>query len=356
MASISNNKKNISNIAKFTFSFFIIILTYATINPIIISTLKVSKAINTNEKAKLYLDKKLNNKPILIKGKLLIESLYKNIKYDWPRISGLPNALSYYLRWSLASLFLLFLFLLNREKVIKLIENIAVLIQEKNEYSRQIRIFYILVLFSFFSWILRLHWGFWFFGIFGWNLQYSQKLIPYEIKNEEYNQINYSNQKILDCYGVTKNLLLQALNKETLPIEKKLINKSNNGIYLLNTEFYVGLNEEDEYDTTLISDGAFGFVFPTGIKIIRDRKVTKEQVNILNRRLKNFQNFGGPFRLSSKIAYPSHTPYNKEFTNIVKKINRLSLWNITYKIDLQNKKVNVYSAKFISGYPQCLNF
>lgn len=355
MGKIPFHTKYFSNIGKLTFNFLILILTYATINPIIISTLKVSKAINTNEKAKLYLDKKLSNKPILIKGKLLIESIYKNRKYDWPRISGLPNAASYYLRWSLAPLFLLFLFLFNREKVIKCIENIANLIQEKNEYSRQIRIFYIFVFFSFFTWILRLHWGFWFFGIFGWNLKYSQNLIPYELKNEKYNQINYSDQKILDCYGVTKKSLLQALDKESLPSEKKLINKSNDGIYLLNTEFYVGLSEEDEYDTTLISDGAFGFVFPTGMKVIRDKQVTMKHLNILDRRLKNYQNFGGPFRLSSKIAYPSHTPYNKEFTNIVKKINRLSLWNITYKIDLQNKKVNLYSANFISGYPKCLN-
>ena len=79
-------------------------------------------------------------------------------------------------------------------------------------------------------------------------------------------------------------------------------------------------------------------------------------MNILNRRITNYINFGGPFRLPSKIAYPPHSPFNKEFTNLTTKINKLSLWNITYKIDLQNKKVNVFSAKFISGFPKCLNF
>ena len=83
------------------------------------------------------------------------------------------------------------------------------------------------------------------------------------------------------------------------------------------------------------------------------RDVNETHLNIINRRLENYKNFKGQFRIPFKFAYPPHTPFNKDFTNGIKRVDKLALLNVIYKINLSTKNISVLNFDIVSEFPNC---
>ena len=129
----------------FIYRFLVLVISFSAINPIIISTLKVSKSLNINEKSSIYLNEKIKKLPIFIQPNLSkiseLKSIYKKFRYNWPSSFYLPTAIFFYLRWSLSSFILLIFIILNKDKSQRFINKLINLFFEKSAYSRQSKFF-----------------------------------------------------------------------------------------------------------------------------------------------------------------------------------------------------------------------
>lgn len=338
----------------FFYRFFVLVLSFASINPIVISTLKISKALN-NYEGKVYLTKRINNLPIYIQPlayKILnIEIIYKRLKYNWPSIETGVYFIEKSLRTSLTRFLLLLLILIKKNRAILICNQSINLFLEKGSYTRQSRFFVFFVLFAFLSWILKLWWGFWNPGIGGWTMTYTKSLIPYE----DFKLEGIKSNNRLECLNLKKNDLLSAIDFSKLPENNLIKKKSFSGDYLIETNYYLA-KDFVENKFTLFSNGVFGFIFPSlPLNKISNKSINQTHIDIINLRLKNYKNFKGPFRIPFKLAYPSHTPYNKEFTKLVNRIDYLAYLNVIYKINLKTKIVSVLNFNVLSEYPKCSN-
>lgn len=338
----------------FIYRFLVITLSFSTINPLLISTLKISKALNTNEGSQAYIKEKINELPNNIQpfaSKIFyLKPIYEKFKYDWPSTNGLPTAIANYLRWSSSSLLILIILITKKIKAKLIFENLINLYFQKNNYSRQSKFFVFFIIFAFLSWILRLHWGFWNFGIWGWNMNYNQSLIPLE---------NYELKKILkknnssSCLPFEEDFLLTGINLLKLPNNYQLREKSKTSDYVIETEYYLAWDTKQN-NIGLISNGIFGFVFPSiPLENISRDGLNQRHMDIINRRLENYKNFKGQFIIPFKFAYPPHTPFNEDFTNGIKRVDNLALLNVIYKVNLINKNISVLNFDILSEFPNC---
>ena len=339
----------------YIYRFLVITLSFCTINPFVISTLKISKALNTNEDSSTYIKEKIKQLPISIQpfaSKIFyLKPIYEKLQYDWPSVNGLPTSLGYYLRWSLSSLLILIILIMKKINAQQIFENLINLyLQKNNNYSRQSKFFVFFIIFAFLSWILRLHWGFWNFGIWGWNMNYNQSLIP--IENYEFKKILKKNNSS-KCFDFEEDFLLTGINLFKLPNNYSLRDKSKTADYVIETKYYLALDTKGN-NIGLISNGMFGFIFPSiPLKIISRDGLNETHLNIINRRLENYKNFKGQFRIPFKFAYPPHTPFNKDFTNGIKRVDKLALLNVIYKINLSTKNISVLNFDIVSEFPNC---
>lgn len=339
-----------------TFNLFVIIITFSIINPIFISVLKVSKNIFLNYKSKIYIEKVIKNAPKsiteIIPNFMVLKNIYGKNNYEWPKSKGVKSAIYYYPKYSIFSFFLLIIFLLNKKNLIKLFNKCISIIKVEDQYSRQTRLSFLIFIFSLITWILKLHWGFWHMGIWGWVMKYEKENYLSPIEEIEIKRENLTINKKYNCFNADDEVFIPAINKKKLPKEKYLPAKSISGNYIINSDIYLGTSKKVSRNS-LFSEGIFGFVFANELDLINNKKIEKIHIDIINKRLENFKKYNGPFRLNYKLAYPSHSLYNKEFTNKLDSIDRLSLWNITYGVNLKNNSIKILSKNFISGYPNC---
>ena len=232
------------------YRFFVFILIYGSINPLVITTLKVSKALNTRPKVSTVFYKKVDKLPNTLKPyakKIIrkIENIYKKQNYDWPKAGGI-SITSYYIKFAIGNLIILSLVLIKKEKSLIFLNYLITVFNRKDKFSYQTRLSIVFLAFVIFTWILRLHWGFWWTGIWGWSYTYKQSLFP--TKNEKLyfnskkqNEINnYS-----DCIINNPYIFNNAINKDKLPEFKGKFLNSN--FYKIETKFFVGSNQQKEY-------------------------------------------------------------------------------------------------------------
>ena len=180
---------------------------------------------------------------------------------------------------------------------------------------------------------------------------YTQSLIPFEDFKLETNKIN--NQ--VGCLNFKENDLLSAIDISKLPDKNLIKKKSKSSDYLIETNYYIA-KDLVENKFTLFSNGVFGFIFPyLPLNKISYKSINKTYIDMINLRLENYKNFKGPFRIPFKLAYPSHTPFNKEFTKLINRIDYLASLNVIYKINLKTKNVSVFNFNVLSEYPKCSN-
>jgi hypothetical protein len=282
---------------------------------------------------------------------------------NWP-LKHRGSDLSYYSRFLLANLVLLSILILKREFFRQQLAIIIDKTLQGQALTRRIRITALfIIIFSIITWIARLHWGFWMMGIWGWNYQERNLLRNRSTgkQSTEYSS-NPSGKRsayevpVVNCERfLNYSLMISAVNKSKIPFNFNRPKDIKNIFYITTKVKIIG-SSSDHNQMNLISDGAYGFVFPELVfsnANVDQSELDKATFNALVRRIENYKKYGGPFLLPTHIAYPPHTPYNYEHLPelLAAKYDMLTSASIEYRVQRglsQKPRVSVASLHITS--------
>lgn len=347
----------------------IVSLIASSLNIGIVSFSKVSKILAQNKTAISLVNQKINSfpesfKPIALVGLEVVQNYGVSLAdKQWPHARGINNT-AWYFRWLLANISILLLLLFKKNSFTRKMDSfLSTSFSHPNKIVNLTNLMAsLIILFTFFTWIFRLHWGFWMMGIWGWNMGLKESklyTIPQEFKlNMPAMTAHESTYKVFPekCQNLFhEDLLIQAIDPSKITTRFNNHKNSQGPFYITTNVKAIG-SVNDSNSPVLISDGAYGFVFPR--VVLNNLNVDKSLLDVslfklLKYRIGNYNKYQGSFLLPSVIAYPVHNPHNKEFVPIPRHSN-FDLYgkaSVTYTIapkSSQNRIASVYSWEVVS--------